>query len=65
MTNNSETCAKAEEISNTVESFLSVPSIGVLMRLSPVISLVDEYSFYIFHRANYDRGFLYMTQLCS
>lgn len=65
MTNDTETCSKADVVSSAVKNFLSVPAIGVLMRMSPVISLIDEYSFYVFHRANYDRGFQYIIRLCS
>lgn len=35
------------------------------MRFSPLISLVDEYTFYIYHRINYDKGFLFIVNLCS
>lgn len=51
LTDSVDTCHKAETVSEAVVNILSVPAIGVLMRLSPVISLVDDYSFYIYHRA--------------
>jgi hypothetical protein len=35
------------------------------MRFSPLISLVDEYAFYIYHRAKYDRGFRFIVSLCA
>jgi hypothetical protein len=64
LTNDTETCNKADTISGAIQNFLSVPAIGVLMRLSPVISLIDEYSFYAFHKATYDKGFAYFSTLC-
>lgn len=42
-----------------------MPVIGVLMRFSPMISLVDEYAFYIYHRVKYDRGFRFIVKLCA
>jgi hypothetical protein len=35
------------------------------MRFSPMISLIDELTFYAYHNANYDRGFKFIVQLCS
>lgn len=34
------------------------------MRISPLISLVDEYAFYSYHKANYDKGFKFIVNLC-
>lgn len=65
LTNDSTICDKAEVISNTIESFISFPSIGILVRFSPLISLVDDLAFYVYHRPSYDKGFQYVKKLCS
>lgn len=28
-----------------------------------MLSLVDEYTFYVYHRAGYDRGFIFLSKL--
>jgi hypothetical protein len=33
------------------------------MRFSPLLSLIDEYTFYVYHRAGYDRGFIFLSKL--
>lgn len=41
-----------------------MPMVGVLMRVSPLVSLIDEFAFYVYHRAPYDRGFMFVADLC-
>jgi hypothetical protein len=65
LTNNTSVCMNTETTSDAIINFLSIPVIGVLMRFSPLISLVDEYAFYIYHRAKYDRGFRFIVSLCA
>lgn len=65
LSNDSSTCSRAEAISTIIENIISIPTIGVMMRLSPTLSLVDEYAFYVYHMVNYDRGFLFIAKLCS
>jgi hypothetical protein len=60
-------CAiKSQFISSAVSTALAVPTVGILMRFSPLISLVDEYTFYAYHiGANYDRGLKFTIKMCS
>jgi hypothetical protein len=37
----------------------------MLVRLSPLIWLVDDFGFYYYHTPNYDSGFDYIAKLCS
>jgi hypothetical protein len=39
--------------------------IGPLIKISPIISLVDEFTFYAYHKSIYDRGFRFIVKLCS
>lgn len=50
-------------ISTAVESVISVSFIGIIVRLSPLISLVDELAMYAYHRPKYDSGFSYLSEL--
>lgn len=53
-------------VTNSIETVLTIPTVGVLMRLSPLISLVDEYTFYLYHEgANYDKGAKFVIKICS
>jgi hypothetical protein len=38
---NNHTCDSVNDITDVIGNFLSVPTIGVLMRFSPLISLID------------------------
>jgi hypothetical protein len=35
------------------------------MGISPIISLVDEFALYAYHSPKYDRGFEYVSKVCS
>lgn len=59
-------CSQAAVVTETVGTVLAVPTVGLMMRFSPLISLVDEYTFYAYHQnANYDKGAKFMIRLCS
>lgn len=47
-----------------VSEVSSAPSVTMLLKLSPMFSLIDEYTFYVYHRAKYDRGFTFIAQMC-
>jgi hypothetical protein len=38
--------------------------IAQVMKISPLLWAIDEYQFYTYHRANYDRGFIFIANLC-
>lgn len=59
-----KTCSVPDIANSAVSSFLSIPVIGLLIRVTPLVSLVDEFSFYVYHKAPYDRGFLFISELC-
>jgi hypothetical protein len=41
LTNNVSTCEGVWEVADMVGNVLTLPTIGMLMRLSPLISLID------------------------
>lgn len=46
------------------KALISTPNIGLFLRLSPVIGLIDELSYFTYHEATYDTTTDYMSNLC-
>lgn len=44
-----------------VEGVVSTPNVGLMLRVSPVIILFDELSYYAYHSTRYDRGFTFIA----
>lgn len=60
-----ESCMTAsDEMYTSITYAVSLPAIGVALRLSPVAALVDEFTYYQYHEARYDLGFRYLTEMC-
>lgn len=51
-------------LQQVVVSVFSVPNLAMLLRLSPLVTLIDEFSYYTYHDAQYDRGFRFIAELC-
>ena len=43
---------------------VSTPTTVQLLRLSPFVIIIDEFSYYAYHTASYDRGFRFLVELC-
>lgn len=39
----------------------STPTVVQLLRLSPFVIIIDEFSYYAYHTASYDRGFRFLV----
>lgn len=46
-----------------IGSLISIPNIGLLARFSPLVLFIDEYSYYKYHEAKYDRSFTFISRL--
>lgn len=53
-----------DAISNFFIALLSTPNAILLFRLSPIAIVLDEFSYYAYHEADYDRGFKFFVELC-
>lgn len=58
------TCISGTDYSNIIGDIIATPNIGLIMRITPFIALFDEFSYYAYHQAVYDRGFKYIAELC-
>lgn len=57
-------CTAGTEYSNIIGDIIATPNIGLILRITPFIALFDEFSYYAYHQAVYDRGFKYIAELC-
>lgn len=48
----------------TVSSVASVPNVGTLLKLSPLISLIDDFSYFVYHGPVYHSGFTLFAEQC-
>lgn len=42
---------------------VSTPNSGLLLRISPFILILDEFSYYAYHNKTYDPGFVFLVEL--
>lgn len=53
-----------QQFQTYVTGAISTPYILMLLQLSPIVFVIDEFSYYVYHSASYDRGFKFFAQLC-
>jgi hypothetical protein len=51
-------------VANSVGAVVSVPNLGLIMRLTPFILIIDDFSYFVYHNAPYDLSFKYAIDLC-
>lgn len=49
---------------NLFLDILSFPNAVLFLQLSPITTIVDEFSYYAYHKSQYDRGFIFISGLC-
>jgi hypothetical protein len=50
---------------STVKTIISVPNIGLIIKISPFINLVDDFSYFVYSdTTNFDIGFRFVSELC-
>lgn len=42
---------------------VNVPNIGLFIKVSPLLSLIDEFSYFVYHSTPYDKGFTFVINL--
>lgn len=50
-------------VQNILTHLMSTPDLVQLLRLSPFVVIIDELSYYAYHTAKYDRGFIFIAEL--
>lgn len=56
-------CIATQSISQAVESVVTIPNIGLLIKISPLLTLIDDFSYFVYHMPIYDKGFTFVTNL--
>jgi hypothetical protein len=67
MTNSPEnSCISSTSITliNIIRSAVSIPNIGLLLKVSSLILIVDEFSYFAYRRSAYDSVFGSFSELC-
>ena len=58
-----EKCEFNSRYSSLLAEIISTPNSGLIMRISPFIIILDEFSYYAYHAAKYDRGFQILVEI--
>ena len=45
-------------------SVVATPTSTQLLRFSPLVIIIDDFSYYAYHTERYDRGFRFLSDLC-
>ena len=53
-----------KEVEDWMLILVSTPTAVQLLRLSPFVLVVDEFSYYAYHTTRYDRGFRFLVEWC-
>jgi hypothetical protein len=56
-------CLVDQTTANWVINIISLPNVGLFLRITPFIIFLDEFSYYKYHAATYDRSFVIISRL--